>query len=83
MGNQSARHIFKIPIIALDQKSTPTTMVSNVVIPVATAGIEAEGTAYRMDGVPLRLSKIIEPPKGVKSDSEVLKMILEKVKEER
>lgn len=79
----SARHIFKIPIIALDQKSTPTTMVSNVVIPVATAGIEAEGTAYRMDGVPLRLSKIIEPPKGVKSDSEVLKMILEKVKEER
>jgi formylmethanofuran dehydrogenase subunit B len=77
----AASHLLKIPVITLDQKFTPTTMISKVVIPVATAGIEAEGTAYRMDGVPLRLSKLIEPPKGVKSDAEILKMILGKIKE--
>ena len=78
---EAAKHLAKIPIVTLDQKTTPTTMLSEVVIPVATAGIEAEGTAYRMDGVPLKLSKIVEPPKGVVSDNEVLKMILDGLKE--
>jgi formylmethanofuran dehydrogenase subunit B len=50
------------------------------VIPVATAGIEAEGTAYRMDGVPLRLSRVIDPHDGVLSDREILDMIIERVK---
>jgi formylmethanofuran dehydrogenase subunit B len=54
--------------------------MSKVVIPVATAGIEAEGTAYRMDGVPLRLSKMVEPHEGVHSDKEVLEMIIERVR---
>ena len=78
---EAAKHLAQIPVITLDQKATPTTMLSEVVIPVATAGIEAEGTAYRMDGVPLKLSKIIDPPEGVVSDNEVLKMILEGLKE--
>jgi formylmethanofuran dehydrogenase subunit B len=72
----AAQHFGKIPVITLDQKMTPTTMLSEVVIPVATAGIEAEGTAYRMDGVPLKLHKIVEPQNGVHSDREVLEMIL-------
>jgi formylmethanofuran dehydrogenase subunit B len=55
-------------------------MISKVVIPVATAGIEAEGTAYRMDGIPLRLSKLVEPHDGVVSDKEVLDMIIERVR---
>jgi formylmethanofuran dehydrogenase subunit B len=77
----SASHIARIPTITLDQKHTPTTMMSKIVIPVATAGIETEGTAYRMDGVALRLNKLVEPPEGVVSDDEVLNMILEKVRE--
>jgi formylmethanofuran dehydrogenase subunit B len=76
----SAVHLAKVPTITLDQKVTPTTMMSKVVIPVATAGIEAEGTAYRMDGVPLRLSKMVEPHEGVHSDKEVLEMIIERVR---
>ena len=76
----SAAHLARVPTITLDQKVTPTTMMSKVVIPVATAGIEAEGTAYRMDGVPLRLSKMVEPHKGVHSDKEVLEMIIERVR---
>jgi formylmethanofuran dehydrogenase subunit B len=46
---------------------------------VATAGIEGEGTAYRMDGVPLRLSKLLEPEEGVKPDAEILDMIIERI----
>jgi len=56
-------------------------MLSRVTIPVATAGVEAEGTAYRMDGVPLRLKKLVEPPEGVRPDEEVLDMILKGLKE--
>jgi formylmethanofuran dehydrogenase subunit B len=77
----SAKHLAQVPVITLEQKTTPTTMLSEVVIPVATVGIEAKGTAYRMDGVPLTLSKIIEPQKGVLSDYSVLNMILNKLKE--
>lgn len=77
----AAEHLAKIPIITLDQKTTPTTMLSEVVIPVATAGVEAEGTAYRMDGVPLKLSKLIDPSDGVISDREVLDMILSRLRE--
>lgn len=76
----SAAHLAKVPTITLDQKVTPTTMMSKVVIPVATAGVEAEGTAYRMDGVPLRLSKLLDPHRGVLPDREVLEMIIERVK---
>jgi formylmethanofuran dehydrogenase subunit B len=76
----AAKHLAKIPTITLDQKVTPTTMLSQVVIPVATAGIEAEGTAYRMDGFSLRLSKVVEPHGGVESDREVLEKIIERVK---
>ena len=77
----AAANLAKMPVVTLEQKTTPTTMISKVAIPVATAGIEAEGTAYRMDGVPLRLRKLVEPPKGVHSDEEVLDMILKGLKE--
>jgi formylmethanofuran dehydrogenase subunit B len=77
---RAAKHLEKIPVVTLDQKVTPTTMVSKIVIPVATAGVEAEGTAYRMDGVPIRLKKVVEPHEGVISDSEVLEMIIKRVK---
>ncbi|MBD3206752.1 formylmethanofuran dehydrogenase subunit B [Candidatus Bathyarchaeota archaeon] len=77
------RELAKIPIITLDQKITPTTMLSKVAIPVATAGIEAEGTAYRMDGVPLRLSKLLEPENEVKSDAVILDMIIERMEGKR
>jgi formylmethanofuran dehydrogenase subunit B len=40
-----------------------------------------EGTTYRMDHVPLPLKKIAEPPEGCLSDKELLRMILNKVRE--
>jgi formylmethanofuran dehydrogenase subunit B len=44
-------------------------------------GIEAGGTTYRMDGVPLPLRKVVEPPEGVKTDEEILSAILRRVRE--
>ena len=58
----------------------PTAMLADVVFPSAFVGIEVEGTAYRMDSVPLPLKKVVDPPKGVISDEELLKKILEEVR---
>ena len=57
-----------------------TSMLGDIVFPTAFVGIEVEGTAYRMDHVPLPLKKIVEPPKGVLSDEEILKRILDEVR---
>jgi formylmethanofuran dehydrogenase subunit B len=52
-------------------------------LPPAFVGIETEGTAYRMDQVPLPLKKVVEPPEGFLSDKEILQRILQKVRELR
>jgi len=78
---EAVRNLAKIPVITIDPHETPTTMISKVVIPTALVGIEAEGSAYRMDAVPLRLKKLVDPPPNILSDEEVLKMILKKLKE--
>jgi len=47
------------------------------VIPVAPAGVAAEGTFYRMDNVPLRVRKLVDSP--FPSDEEVLRSIKEMI----
>ena len=37
--------------------------------------------AYRMDGVPLELKKVVEPPEGVLTDEEVFKIMGKKIEE--
>jgi len=74
------KHLMKIPVITIDPHKTATTSISNIVIPAAITGIEAGGTVYRMDGVPLECKKIVEPPLGVKSDEEILTEILTNVR---
>ena len=78
---QAARSLAKTPMITIDPHITPTTLCSDVVIPSALIGIEAEGTIYRMDGVVLEAKKIIDPPDGIYSDVEILKALLKKVRE--
>jgi len=77
----ATKNIAKHPLICIDPETTPTTMLADVVIPPAFVGIEAEGTAYRMDHVPLPLKKVIDPPEGFLSDKEILQRILQKVRE--
>ena len=77
----SVKNLFKHPLIAIEPHKTPTSAFADVVLPAAIAGIECEGTAYRMDRVPLRLRKVREPPGESLSDKEILERLIEKVKE--
>jgi len=80
---EAVQHLSKIPVIVIDAKWSLTTLFSDVIIPSGFVGIEFEGTAYRMDGVAIRMRKVVDPPKGVLSDVEILSKILSKVKEKR
>jgi len=71
----------EIPVIQIDPYENPTTLLSDVVIPSAIAGVEAEGTAYRMDGLALRMKKLISS--AYPSDEEILTGILESVRKLR
>jgi formylmethanofuran dehydrogenase subunit B len=76
----AVQNLVKNPLIAIDPVVSPTTMMADVVFPCAFVGIEEEGTAYRMDRVPLPMKKVAEPPKGCLSDKEILQEILREVK---
>jgi formylmethanofuran dehydrogenase subunit B len=78
---KAVEHLAKIPSAVIEPHETPTTYLCDLKIPSAIAGIEVSGTAYRMDGVPIMVRKIMEPPEGLYPDREVLEMILEKVRE--
>jgi formylmethanofuran dehydrogenase subunit B len=75
----SLKYMAKIPVIQIDPYANPTTELSDVVIPTAVVGVECEGTAYRMDGVSLRMKKLIETE--FKTDEEVTQDIIDKVRE--
>ena len=80
LPRKAVEHLSKIPVIVIDAKWSLTTAFADVIIPGSLVGIECEGMAYRMDEVPIRLKKIVDPPPGVLSDSEVLKRLVERVK---
>ena len=77
---EAAESLARDPMIVVDPHRTVTAEMADVVIPSAYVGIECEGTAYRMDGVPLKMRKVIEPPDGCLSDEEILRRILEEVR---
>jgi len=78
--SQPARqHLASIPYIALDPKETPTTRGAEVAFTVSTYGINAPGTVYRMDDVPIPLRPAFESPHP--SDHEVLSNIEQRVRQ--
>jgi formylmethanofuran dehydrogenase subunit B len=77
---QAVKNMVKHPLIVIDPHMNATSMLGDIVFPAAFVGIEVEGTAYRMDHVPLPLKKVVEPPKGVLPDEEILRRILEEVR---
>ncbi|EKQ52070.1 MAG: formylmethanofuran dehydrogenase, subunit B [Methanobacterium sp. Maddingley MBC34] len=76
---KSLERMAEIPIVAIEPHRTPTTEMSDVIIPPAIVGMQADGTAYRMEGVPIRMRKVVES--DLLPDREILERILEKVKE--
>jgi len=76
---ETVHHLVRNPLIVVDPHMSLTALMADVVIPSAFVGIETEGTAYRMDHVPLPLKKIVEPPEGCLPDEEILRRILQEV----
>ncbi len=77
----AVKALAKIPVIQIDPYENPTTLIAEVVIPSAIAGIEVAGTAYRMDGLALRMRKLVDT--SYPSDEEILSHILESVRRMR
>jgi formylmethanofuran dehydrogenase subunit B len=77
----AVQNLVKNPMIVVDPQPTATSLMADVVLPSTFVGIETEGTAYRMDHVPLPLKKVVEPPSGCLPDTEILKRILARVRE--
>jgi len=69
----------EIPVIAIEPHRTPTTELADIIIPPAIVGMEAEGTAYRMEGVPIRMRKVVDS--DLLSDREILEKLMAKVSE--
>jgi formylmethanofuran dehydrogenase subunit B len=76
----SVENLVKNPLIVIDSETSATSLMADVAFPSAVAGIEVEGTAYRMDKVPIPLKKVVKPPKGVPSDQQILQRILREVR---
>jgi len=77
---KAVEHLIENSLIVIDPHMNATAQMADVVFPSAFVGIEASGTAYRMDHVPLPLKKVAEPPRGVLSDEEILRRILFEVR---
>ncbi len=77
----SMKYYAQIPTICIDPHETPTTGISKIVMPSTIVGVEEEGTAYRMDNVPIQCRKVTNAPDGILSDREILERILKRVKE--
>jgi formylmethanofuran dehydrogenase subunit B len=77
---EAAQNLVKNPLIVIDPQMTSTSLMADVVFPSTFVGIETEGTAYRMDHVPLPLKKIVEPPSNCLPDVEILRRILHEVR---
>ncbi|KKL14359.1 hypothetical protein LCGC14_2516450, partial [marine sediment metagenome] len=79
----AVRNMFKHPLISIEPHHTPTSLNADIILPPAIAGIECEGTAYRMDGVPLRLRKVKDAPGECLTDKEILERLIEVVKKKK
>ncbi|MEM3580031.1 MAG: formylmethanofuran dehydrogenase subunit B [Candidatus Bathyarchaeia archaeon] len=77
---KAAEHLVENPLIVIDPHMNVTAQMADVLIPSAFVGIEASGTAYRMDHVPIPLKKVVNPPRGILPDEEILRRILAEVR---
>jgi formylmethanofuran dehydrogenase subunit B len=69
-----------VPLIAIDPHRSLTTDAAKVVIPSAMSGLEAGGTALRMDGVKIAFEPLIKPGKpDLLSDEQILARIMEAI----
>ncbi len=68
-------HLANIPVICIDPCVTMTSKIAAVAIPCAVPGVETGGSAVRMDGKKVGLSKCIES--NYPGDEEILARLME------
>lgn len=73
----TARRLAGIPLIAIDPRRSLTTDAARVVIPSAVYGLEAGGSAIRMDGVKIEFEAVV--PSDLMTDEQILKRIKEAI----
>ena len=73
----TAHALARLPLIAIDPRRSLTTDAAKVVIPSALSGLEAGGTAVRMDGVKIKFEPIIKSE--ALSDEQILNRIMEAI----
>ena len=73
--------MMKHPLITVNPDWNAISRLGDVVFPTQWCGIEYEGTAYRMDSVPITLRKVVDPPPGILTDEELLNRILAEVRD--
>jgi formylmethanofuran dehydrogenase subunit B len=73
----TARALARIPLIAIDPRRSLTTDAAQVVIPSAMSGLEAGGTALRMDGTRISFDPITKSERL--SDEQILTRIMEAI----
>jgi formylmethanofuran dehydrogenase subunit B len=73
----AAARLDHIPTIVLDHGPSVVAGKANVLFPTAAYGVDAAGTAYRMDNVPIPLKQVIST--GRVTDEEVFDRIIEAV----
>jgi formylmethanofuran dehydrogenase subunit B len=77
LPSSSAVHLREIPVVAIDPRESLTTRIAQVVLPTACYGLDAAGTYYRMDGVPIRLRPVISSARP--TDEQALQQLLDSV----
>jgi len=74
LSTLAQQHLSRIPTIVLDYPSQESLVDATVRFTTAIYGIHRQGTAYRMDEVPIPLRQLIDSP--LKADHEVLDAIM-------
>ena len=73
LSKRAQAHLSEVPTIVLDYPTEETAVAANVQFTTAIYGIHRPGTAYRMDEVPISLTKLLDSP--LLADHEVLEAI--------
>ena len=71
-------YLAQIPTIVIDPYPNATTHLATIQIPCAINGIDAAGTTYRMDGVPIKTRKVITT--RYQCDRDIIHTLYERVK---
>jgi formylmethanofuran dehydrogenase subunit B len=73
----TASAMARLPLVAIDPHRSLTTDAARVVIPVSISGLEAGGTAVRMDGVKIKFDPIMKT--NLPTDEQILTRIMEAI----